>query len=360
MSHQTTLQDSPNAISSRESACGALPLDALGGQTISQFGQVLVLANLSARQAKEMGLLMSGIYGQRGSSSSHKSYLQQFLVSKLRQKTDSLGSTLYTMTWKGRTTPSGRTILALRASARRTSDKDFTSWPTPQAIDASGLARPPRFKTDIPRDPNNAGSWRTDLKDAPYLVNSMPQEGWRSPSASDGEGGIMEIRAGTTGRYKLRDEAPLASGWPTTTTRDGKGGYQGGRIRDGKVSTDTLDVTAQLSGWPTPQLMDFRSDTRVQGEHSDKAKAGGMLESEGTDFGDRLDYPDATNGLWRDADWLSCRDGKWRAVMPGAFPLVNGAPARVGRLRAYGNALCSAQAQGFIESFMEYKNESRS
>ena len=40
----------------------------------------------------------------------------------------------------------------------------------------------------------------------------------------------------------------LTAGWPTPATRDGKGGYQGGRIRDGRISTDTLDVVAQISG----------------------------------------------------------------------------------------------------------------
>jgi len=57
-----------------------------------------------------------------------------------------------------------------------------------------------------------------------------------------------------------------------------------------------------------------------------------------------------TNGLWADADWLYCRDGKWRPVEPGAFPLVDGAPARVGRLRGYGNAINAEVAQSFIEA----------
>ena len=58
-----------------------------------------------------------------------------------------------------------------------------------------------------------------------------------------------------------------------------------------------------------------------------------------------------TNGLWRDADWLLCRDGKWRPVEPGTFPLAHGAPARVGRLRAYGNAINAEAAIAFIEAF---------
>lgn len=60
-----------------------------------------------------------------------------------------------------------------------------------------------------------------------------------------------------------------------------------------------------------------------------------------------------TNGLWRDADWLLCRDGKWRPVRPGSFPLANGASSRVGRLRAYGNAINAEAAQEFIGSYLD-------
>ncbi|GAB2721605.1 DNA cytosine methyltransferase [Comamonas sediminis] len=60
--------------------------------------------------------------------------------------------------------------------------------------------------------------------------------------------------------------------------------------------------------------------------------------------------PGPVNGLWRAADWLLCRDGKWRPVEPGTFPLAHGAAARVGRLRAYGNAINAKAAQTFIEA----------
>ena len=60
-----------------------------------------------------------------------------------------------------------------------------------------------------------------------------------------------------------------------------------------------------------------------------------------------------TNGFWSDADWLLCRDGKWRPVRPQSFPLVDGATARVGRLRAYGNAITAQVAQGLIETYIE-------
>lgn len=59
------------------------------------------------------------------------------------------------------------------------------------------------------------------------------------------------------------------------------------------------------------------------------------------------------NGYWRDADWLFCRDGKWRPVKPGLKPLVNGTPGRVGQLRAYGNAIVAPVAETFIRAYME-------
>jgi len=63
--------------------------------------------------------------------------------------------------------------------------------------------------------------------------------------------------------------------------------------------------------------------------------------------------PRPTNGHWRSADWLHCRDGKWRPVEPGTFPLAHGAPARVGRLRAYGNAIVPQAAAEVIGAYLD-------
>ena len=75
----------------------------------------------------------------------------------------------------------------------------------------------------------------------------------------------------------------------------------------------------------------------------------------GTTYGSPIANEPAgpVNGFWRDADWLLCRDGKWRPVEPGTFPLAHGAPARVGRLRAYGNAINAEAARLWIETVME-------
>ena len=56
---------------------------------------------------------------------------------------------------------------------------------------------------------------------------------------------------------------------------------------------------------------------------------------------------------WTQCDWLPCRDGKWRPVEPGTFPLAHGVSNRVGRLRAYGNAIVPQVAAEVIRAYME-------
>ncbi|NYS26850.1 DNA cytosine methyltransferase [Rhodobacteraceae bacterium 2376] len=61
----------------------------------------------------------------------------------------------------------------------------------------------------------------------------------------------------------------------------------------------------------------------------------------------------ATDGVWRDPDWLLCRDGRWRPVEPGTFPLADGIPGRMGLLRGYGNAIVPPLAAEFVTAFFE-------
>ena len=60
-----------------------------------------------------------------------------------------------------------------------------------------------------------------------------------------------------------------------------------------------------------------------------------------------------TPSFWINCDWLPCRDGRSRPVEPGTFPLAYGISGRVGRLRAYGNAIVPQVAKTFIEAYLE-------
>lgn len=44
--------------------------------------------------------------------------------------------------------------------------------------------------------------------------------------------------------------------------------------------------------------------------------------------------PGALDGFWAGADWIWCRDDRWRPVEPGTFPLAHGLPASLGRASA--------------------------
>jgi len=181
-----------NVTSSLELASGAMRCDLLDGQMTDQSGQAVAPANLSASLEQEQEPLTNAISGLPGSISSASAALTLSLVNKLKQQLDTDGLTLFKLTWKEKTTPARRLVYRLQASARRTSDNDYGSW--------------------------------------------------RSPQHSDGEGGVMEIRKGTAGHYKLRDEAHLAS-WATTTTRDYKdtGNLANSMTRqDGKERNDTI------------------------------------------------------------------------------------------------------------------------
>lgn len=121
---------SPNAISSQGLASGPTPCADPIGPMICRSGPDPARASLSARQAKDKGLLTSGIFGPHFSTSSRSADLSASLASRLRAKTASHGSTLYRLTWKPWATPAGRSLSLLRASARHISESAFTGWPT--------------------------------------------------------------------------------------------------------------------------------------------------------------------------------------------------------------------------------------
>ena len=186
MFSQMTFEGMRNVTFSPESADGATLCALPVGQMTAQCGPEAVRASRSLPLEGEKEQQTNATSGPNSSGLSGSAALQSFLESRLPAKMALLGSTLFVLTWKDRVTPQGQRICALRASVRHTSNSGCTG------------------------------------------------AGWRTPNHSDGEGGIMEIRKGTTGHYKLRDKALLASPWPTPTTRDWKDG------KEANVPTNSL------------------------------------------------------------------------------------------------------------------------
>jgi hypothetical protein len=156
-------------------------------------------------------------------TSSPSASLQRSLENRLHQNLDVNGSPEFALTWKAVDMPAGAPICALRASGRRTSGKDYGGWPTPVEDDANNATRA-------------TGQFQS-------LTWTSLTAGWPTPNTMTG--GQTSRGGDRKGELLI---GGLVKGWPTPSTRDHKGGYQGGRIRNGKISTDVLDVVAQISG----------------------------------------------------------------------------------------------------------------
>lgn len=117
--------------------------------------------------------------------------------------------------------------------------------------------------------------------------------------------------------------------------------------------------TAQLTGFCSTGGLAYSDSDRSQrrllrGADTEWEAVHRALGCYGPDY-----RPLQVNGFWRAADWIWCRDGKWRPIESGVEPLANGAPCRMGRLRAYGNAINAEAARAFIASYMESQEDSK-
>ena len=99
-------------------------------------------------------------------------------------------------------------------------------------------------------------------------------------------------------------------------------------------------------------MADMRGIGRIRGRASEAGAEPGTVErSDGLRPSGRQSRTRPLHGFWRDADWLFCRDERWRPVEPGTQPLAHGVSGRVGLLRGYGNAINPWLAAAFIEAF---------
>jgi len=80
---------------------------------------------------------------------------------------------------------------------------------------------------------------------------------------------------------------------------------------------------------------------------------GGPGDTAAGDGGQASDAVNAGAGFWSEHRWAIGADGKSRRVKSGIRLLAHGVPARVGRLRAYGNAIVPQVAAEVIGAYLD-------
>ena len=181
--------------------------------------------------------MTSGICGRTGSISLEQRARYASMESRLRARTASLGSTLYRLTWKHRATPQGRSIPALRASARPTSGSGSTGapWPTPTT-----------------RDWKDGGNPNVAVAENSLLGRVVWQAGWPSPTTPSG-GQTFPEGTSPTGQTPAGRKVQVtlglvadAAGWPTPKVTDANGAGNSAN-RQGGMALHTAAQTARAS-----------------------------------------------------------------------------------------------------------------
>lgn len=253
-------EDTPSATSSLESESGVTPCVSQDGPTTAKSGPGRAPASPSARPAKAKRSTTKGIFGQSSFASSRHEDLSFALGNKLRPLTDSLGSTLFSLTWMTRITPAGRSISALRASEPLTEGSVFIGWPTPTTEDHKSDG--PKSKARV-----DTGDWKTcDQR----LRNLALLAGWPTTRATDGENnsrtteGSAREMARKGGPQDLMQAVSLTA-WGTPAARDWKSGAASQGTLD--KNARPLNELALLAGWMTPKKADGEqgSETMMRG-----------------------------------------------------------------------------------------------
>ena len=229
--------DTPKPISSPASADGVSPLALPAGPTTSPSGPEAAPASRSRRRASAKAPPTSAISGLSLAPSFASAGPLSSLENRLRARMGLGGSMEYALTWKLRTTPCGRAISALRASAHRTSDSGYGGWATPTTRDHKDTGNLDGSMTR--RD----GKARNDV-----LGRQAWLAGWRTPTKGNGDRGGQDPERREGHNLNLQDEVTVATGWATPKASDGSGGRT---TKTAGGGNSHLDVQARLSGIPT-------------------------------------------------------------------------------------------------------------
>lgn len=270
MLQQATLPGMPNVTSSPGSGAGHTRCASPAGQMALPYGQAPAPASLSALPGEDSGPKTRVTFGRSFAVSSASAALQSSLANRLQAKMGVDGSPEYSLTWKSWTMPLQAPICALRASPRRTSDKDFTGWGTPCVGDSETM-NPGGQVTSIRRQVMELTGWGTPrittnggipcpehTGNGSRLEDQAALTGWVSPTAQDGTRGGKPARPQDTG-VPLSQQVALV-GWSTPRSEDSEqtGAHRG--------NPDTLNSQAKLAGWPTCAARDWRDGRSNQHE----------------------------------------------------------------------------------------------
>jgi DNA (cytosine-5)-methyltransferase 1 len=125
----------------------------------------------------------------------------------------------------------------------------------------------------------------------------------------------------------------------------------GGRYGASKLSEQNNGSSCRAQEEIQKQRIRSEFNPVCSGELSWLAESNSSGPQQGSKTTAPAGYGDSVNSNgWDNIEWLECRDGKQRPTQPGVFPLAYGVSGRVGRLRAYGNAIVPQIAAEFIKA----------
>lgn len=199
-------------ISLPESVDGAMPSDSQIGPMTDQCGQEAVRASHLAKLDCEKEQPTHATSGRSSIASSASAALQLSLENKLRARMDAYGSPEYALTWKHWDMESGLPICALRAFPLPISDRDFSGWPTPQAL-SFDQSHQPGMNAQMAKTlaivrgwPSPRANKRGPSDSHGFSPLAAVQLGWATPTAITNTGGAALCKWGGTGsRAKLRE-----------------------------------------------------------------------------------------------------------------------------------------------------------
>ncbi len=211
VSPQVMLDDFGNVIFSPESEDGRLRCNLPVGES-GPCGPDRVRVSRLAWPEQRQDLTTPATFGQSGSVSYESADLLSFLANRLKERLRMAGSTLFSLTWREKATPSRQSIYALRASVLRMQGNEFSSWPTPLQSDT--------------RTGTKARGLRADGRDrGPRLCDKAVLANWQSPSAGDAKQRTYQYDNHDKSKPRLSNEGQVRGvpqiGYPAPTENTG-------------------------------------------------------------------------------------------------------------------------------------------